>query len=147
MRFRGLCRDNRDVFEHSGAARDRHQDHHAGEQADRVPVDALDGFRLVENSDQDHHRSADQRDDRAIDLLRHDDRVGDGQDDRRDPHRIEAEIDVGRRVHRGPLPWEKVRDGPPQPSFAARSGTHAQVSSWTDQRRHRQPGEQQEQRH
>ena len=88
---------HRHELEHAGAARDRHQDHHAGEQAERVPVDALDGLFLVQHADDDHDAGAGQRDDGAVDLLRHDDGVGDGQDAGGDPHRAEAEIDVRRR--------------------------------------------------
>ena len=57
VRLRFLRRPDREIFEHPGAARDRHQDHHAGEQPDRVPVDALEGLVLVERPDDDHHRA------------------------------------------------------------------------------------------
>ena len=98
MRLGRLRRPDGEILEHAGAARDRHQDHHAGQQADGVPVDALDRLVLIEHADQDHHAGADQRDDRAVDLLRHDGGVGDGQDAGRHPHRIEAEINVRCRV-------------------------------------------------
>ena len=42
----------------------------------------------------DHHRRAEQRHDRTIELVPDDDAVGDQQDDGRDHHRIEAEKDV-----------------------------------------------------
>jgi hypothetical protein len=87
-----------EILEHAGAARDRDQDHHAGQQADGVPVDAFDGFVLIEHADHDHHAGANQRDNRAVDLFRHDAGVGDGQDAGRHPHRIEPEINLRRRV-------------------------------------------------
>ena len=93
-----LRRPDGEILEHAGAARDRHQDHHAGEQADGVPVDAVDRLFLVEHADDDHHAGADQRDDRAVDLLRHDGGVGDGEDAGGHPHRVQAEIDVRGRV-------------------------------------------------
>ena len=49
-------------------------------------------------TDQLRADGADQRDDGAVDLLRHDDGIGDGQDAGRDPHRTEAEINVRCRV-------------------------------------------------
>ena len=98
MRLGELRRPHRQILEHAGAARDRHQDHHAGKQADGIEVDAVDRLFLVEHADQDHHAGADQRDDRAVDLLRHDGGVGDGQDGGRHPHRIQAEKDVRNRV-------------------------------------------------
>ena len=94
VRLRFLRRPDREIFEHPGAAGDRHQDHHAGEQPDRVPVDALEGLVLVQRTDHDHHRRAEQRHDRTIELVPDDDAVGDAQDDGRDHHRIEAEKDV-----------------------------------------------------
>ena len=98
MRFGRPCRPHRHEFEHAGAARHRNQDHHAGEKAECVPVDAFDGLFLVEHADDDHDAGAGQRDDGAVDLFRHDDGVGDGEDAGRHPHRIEPKIDVRGRV-------------------------------------------------
>ncbi len=94
--LRPLRRPYRQIFEHAGAARDRHQDHHAGEQPDGVPVDALERLVLVERADADHQRRADEGDDRAVELVPNDDGIGDAKDDGRDHHRIEAEEDVRR---------------------------------------------------
>jgi len=89
-----LRRPDRDVLKHAGAARDRHQDHHAGEQTERVPVDPAHRFGLIDHADQDHQRGAEQRHDRAVELVPDDRRVGREQDRRRHRHRIEAEDDV-----------------------------------------------------
>jgi hypothetical protein len=86
------------IFEHAGAARDRHQDHHAGKQPDGVPIDAFERLVLVQRADDDHHRRAEQRDDRPVELVPDDDGVGDAQDDGRDHHRIEAEENVRREL-------------------------------------------------
>src|SRR5262249_32697777 len=61
---------------------------------DRVPVNALDGFFLIEHTDEDHYAGAYQRNDRAVDLLRHDDCISDGKDAGRNPHRVQAEINM-----------------------------------------------------
>jgi hypothetical protein len=68
---------DRQILKHSGPARDRDQDHHAGEQADRIPVDALERLLLVYHADKDHRAAADERHDGTIDLLGDDDSVGD----------------------------------------------------------------------
>ena len=111
MRLGRARRPHRDEFEHAGTARHRDQNHHAGQQAERVPIDAFDCLFLVEHADDDHDAGAGQRDDGAVDLFRHDDGVGDGQDAGGDPHRTEAEIDVRRRVcgHGLQLPPQTVR--------------------------------------
>ena len=61
IRLGALRRPDRGVLEHAGAARDRNQDHHAGEQAERIPVDAAHRFGLIEHADQNHQRGAEKR--------------------------------------------------------------------------------------
>ncbi len=96
-------------------------------KADRVPIDALEGFFLIEHTDQDHDAGAHQRDDRAVDFLRHDDGVGDGEDAGGDPHRVKAKIDVRRRVcgHGRELPdrGRPADRGLPHPCICQKSGT------------------------
>ena len=80
-----LRRPDRERLEHAGAARDRHQDHHAGEEPDGVPVDALQRLGLVERADDDHRGCAEQRHDRSVELVPDDDRVGERRGRRSSP--------------------------------------------------------------
>src|SRR3979411_1771397 len=43
-----LCGPDREELKDAGTLRDRHQDHHAGEDADGIPIDALQRFGLIE---------------------------------------------------------------------------------------------------
>ena len=89
-----LRRPDGEILKQAGAARNRDQDHHAGEQPDRVPIDAGDRLVLIERADSDGDRGADQRHHRAIEPAGNDQRVGEREDRRGDPHRIEAENNV-----------------------------------------------------
>ena len=94
---RRLGGDDGDILEDAGAARDRHDQHHAGQQRQGVEVDALDRLLLVQDAERDHEAGAHQRHDGAVELLGHDGGVGDDQQRRGHPQRIEAEQDVSGR--------------------------------------------------
>jgi len=79
----------------------RDQDHHAGQKADRVPVDALDRLGLVKRSEDDNDRRADQRHDGAIGAAGNDERINDGEHRHRNPHRVEAEREMRRKGGQG----------------------------------------------
>ncbi len=96
VRLHPLRRPDGEILEKPGATRDRDQDHHAGKQADRVPIDAPDRLALIERANDDDDHRPDQRHHRAIERAGNNESVGDGEHRQRDPHRIEAEHDVGR---------------------------------------------------
>ena len=103
-----LHRANRQVLEHAGAAGDRHQHHHPGQQADGVEVDALDRLLLGQHPAQHHRAAAEQGEDGAVEAVHRHQGVGDRQDrqsdiDRRQAYRhrsvhdtVEARGSIGR---------------------------------------------------
>src|SRR3989442_12769556 len=63
-------------LEDSGLGHDVRDDHHPGEQEDHVEVDGREGVALVDQLQDDDHRGAQERRERAVDLLGDDERVG-----------------------------------------------------------------------
>ena len=133
MRLR-LCEDG-DGIGTAEAARDRiPRIHHAGEQADGVPVDAVDRLFLVEHADQDHHAGADHRDDRAVGLLRHDGGVARLPERTRKPtsrsDRNEHVMPQPRSLPTSPQVQAARPDGPSAPVvLRAKSGRRGRESS------------------
>src|ERR1700732_2799769 len=94
MRIGFLRRPDREILEHARPSRDRDQDHHTGEEADRVPVNSSQRLVLIEGADKDHDRGPEQRHDRAVELVPDDGDVGNAQDERGRDQRIETEDNV-----------------------------------------------------
>ena len=86
-----LRRGDGEILKQPRAARDRDQDHHAGQEPDRIPIDALDRLALVERADDDDDHRADQRHDGMIERTDDDEDIGDGKHRQRHPHRVETE--------------------------------------------------------
>ncbi len=95
VRLDPLRRPDRQILEQAGTPRDRDQDHDPGEEADGIPVDALDRLVLIERADGNHRRCAKERHHRAIMPAADDEDVGDDEERHRDQDRVEAERDVG----------------------------------------------------
>ena len=102
-----LGRPDRDELEHPAAPRDRDDDHHSREQPEGVEIHAPNCGLLVQDAERNHQAGADQRHDRAVDAFADDDRVGEDEEDARDPDRVPSEDDVAGgvsvRVHASSL--------------------------------------------
>src|ERR1051326_1770591 len=96
MRFCRLGRPDGDVFEQTGAARNRHQNHHAGEESERIPVNPSDRLGLIKYAHHNHEAGTKEGCDRPIDPVGDDDGVRDREKTRRHPNRAQSEIDVRR---------------------------------------------------
>ena len=79
------------VLENTAALGDRHDDHHARQQAQRVEIDTTDGRFLVENTEHDHQAGTQQRNDCPVDLFRDNYCIGNNKQDRGHPERVPAE--------------------------------------------------------
>jgi len=99
--FHLLRRPNRQILEDTAATRDRHDHHHAAQQAEGVPVDGVDRRVLIEHPEQDHQATTKQSNHGAVVFLRHDDGIGSHEHDRGHPQGVHPEDYMGLAVCSG----------------------------------------------
>jgi hypothetical protein len=95
-----LRRPDRHVLEQTRPARDVDDQHHPEQQAERVEIDCTDGFLLVEHAGEDQQPGAQQRDDRPVQPVAHDDEVSHDKQSRRDDERLQPRLHRRRVRHR-----------------------------------------------
>src|ERR1051326_6918811 len=76
------------MLEHAAAPRDGDEHHHAGQERDRVEIDAADRLVLAQHTRDDHRARSKHRDNGAVDTLGDDEEIGEHEQDRRHPHRL-----------------------------------------------------------
>ena len=89
-----LGRPDGQELEDARLARDGHDDHHAGQQADGVEVDALQRRLLGQHTTQHHESRGYHGDDGAVDAFAHDEQVGQAEQHACIPAGIQSEYDI-----------------------------------------------------
>ena len=113
------------VLEEAGLAEAAGQHHHPGQQEDDVEVDRREGLFLVDDPEDHDQQAAEQGDERAVEALGGDQRVGDEEDaaGEEDVHRQPASGARGRAIRRSGVGASREtssgRAYPPGPSLAA----------------------------
>ena len=108
-----LRRPDGEVLEDPTSAGHRDDDHHSDEQAQDIQIFRRNRGFLVDDTEQEHEGSGEHGDDRSVELLHHDECVGEEKNSGCNPQGVHAEDtfrDVCLVVHPGRTAWGGERE-------------------------------------